>query len=141
MGAPRPAAPDGIRPVAGPDAVGAADTAVTSILPQAVPPSPAASPGRSAPAADGARRWGPDQDEREDDQPVPWFGIDGPRHGDFQEEDDPYGSSWPDGSAASVPRGPMSQTPTPTTGPLRTRTTMTRRATRAEAAGVGSRAR
>ena len=67
---------------------------------------PAASPGRSAPAADGARRWGPDQDEREDDQPVPWFGIDGPRHGDFQEEDDPYGSSWPDGSAAPVPRGP-----------------------------------
>lgn len=106
MGAPRPAAPDGIRPVAGPDAVGAADTAVTSILPQAVPPSPAASPGRSAPAADGARRWGPDQDEREDDQPVPWFGIDDPRHGDFQEEDDPYGSSWPDGSAAPVPRGP-----------------------------------
>ncbi|WP_293804156.1 hypothetical protein [uncultured Actinomyces sp.] len=106
MGAPRPAAPDGIRPVAGPDAVGAADTAVISILPQAVPPSAAASPGRSAPAADGARRWGPDQDEREDDQPVPWFGIDGPRHGDFQEEDDPYGSSWPDGSAAPVPRGP-----------------------------------
>ena len=75
MGAPRPAAPDGIRPVAGPDAVGAADTAVISILPQAVPPSAAASPGRSAPAADGARRWGPDQDEREDDQPVQTFSF------------------------------------------------------------------
>ena len=65
MGAPRPAAPDGIRPVAGPDAVGAADTAVISILPQAVPPS-----------------------------------------ADPSGQDDPYGSSWPDGSAAPVPRGP-----------------------------------